>query len=195
MFQVNFGHLLQISFLLFLLYHYSASRNHKNNLSRCNLLHFLFLGNTHILALVYIDLRISQHSCSFIRIIFHKEICEIFKIFSIILDIFSTGLFFNFVFEPFNSLLDNRVTVELFNIFKITVIRLINMEQGLCFDVTNKTRIFSKYDFDDELQEESYSTIEIIFNLGLSPELFVIYLPGRCFWSKNHLLPYSPYLL
>jgi hypothetical protein len=114
MFQVDFCHLLQINFLLFLLSQYPPNRTHKTDSSWCHLFLFLLIRSTFIFTLIYIELGISQHIRALIGIIFHKEPSKAFEIFSIIFDIFGTGLFFNLIPESFDGLLDNRVTLELF---------------------------------------------------------------------------------
>lgn len=76
-----------------------------------------------------------------------------------------------------------------------TVFGLVDVEQGFGFDITNEASVLSEDDFDDQFEEEADAAVEVVLDLGLGAEWTMLYRPGRCFWSRNHLLPYSPYLL
>ncbi len=85
--------------------------------------------------------------------------------------------------------------VEILNNWIITIFGFINVKKCIGFNVTDESSAGLMDDLDDYLQEEPYPTIEIIFYFVLGAGLGEEYRPGRCFCSKNHLLPYSSYLL
>ena len=63
----------------------------------------------------------------------------------------------------------------------VTVFSFVNIKESLCLDVANKASVFLEYDFNDELEEESNSAVEVVLYLGLSSKYTHSYLPGRCF--------------
>ena len=76
-----------------------------------------------------------------------------------------------------------------------TVLGLEDVEEGFGLDVADEAGVFAEYDLDDEFEEEADAAVEVVLDLGLGAEWVRAYRPGRCFCSRNHLLPYSPYLL
>lgn len=76
-----------------------------------------------------------------------------------------------------------------------TVLGLVDVEERLGLDVADEAGVLPEDDFDDEFEEEADASVEVVLDLGLRAEWVGRYRPGRCFCSRNHLLPCSPYLL
>jgi hypothetical protein len=71
---------------------------------------------------------------------------------------------------------------------------LVHIEECLSFDIINEACAFFEEIFNNDLEEISDVAVEVVLDFGLGSEWGVEYLPGRCFCSRNHLLPYSSYL-
>lgn len=71
-----------------------------------------------------------------------------------------------------------------------TLFGLVDVEQRISLDVVDEAGAGPHERFEDEFEQVAYVAVEVVFDFGLSAGWGKEYRPGRCFWMRNHLLPY-----